>query len=96
MHRFKMELVWAIRDILWLAHALWQGKVRSKKEYQPQSSFFRAVPGTTSQRMVALMRCWGYRPATLPEIIMSFLAGQRELCSTPGTWSQQGIKISVH
>lgn len=65
-----------IYDFLWVLRAFLRGKLLRQKAYRPYrrarrvADFFHlvAIPGTTATRNAALMKWWGYRPATLAEL----------------------------
>ncbi|MFA5124276.1 MAG: hypothetical protein WC473_00400 [Patescibacteria group bacterium] len=62
-----------ILDYLWVIVAYLRGKVLRQKAYRPQGAgelaFFQAARGANFRRISILSKWWGYRLATLDELL---------------------------
>jgi len=64
-----------IGNFLWVLQAYARGKVLRQTAYRPKGNLFRAMPGATAERMLRLMRWWGFNPAT-PEDLVALMQQQ--------------------
>ena len=64
----KTNFLMSIRDFFWVVQSFLRGKF-GDKSYQIKNGIFRLSKSTTSKRVAMLMRCWGFKPATIKELI---------------------------
>lgn len=65
-----------IIDYLWVLQAFLRGKILRQKAYRPQGNIFHTIPGGSIERMLILIRWWGYRPMTAEEWVQSMKEGE--------------------
>lgn len=64
-----MNVKAVVRDFLWVTQAFLRGKFLRQKNYCPQAQGkFFCFSAPNSKCFKGLLKCWGYKPATLGDL----------------------------